>query len=195
MNKTISRTFLVICLLGLMAIAGCAYTDYATDSYKSIPAFYKVNDTLYRGGKPDIEGLQRLKNMGFKTIVSFQQESDDVNNERAMVHAFGMEFYNIPLTVQERPSDEAVLKFLDIVTNENNFPVFVHCASGRDRTGAMIAMYRVVVEAWTIKEAYQEAKALGFWPYHGEAELKAFIHQLKDKDIYFIKVGRKPMKP
>jgi protein tyrosine phosphatase (PTP) superfamily phosphohydrolase (DUF442 family) len=195
MIKGISRSFLYISLLGLMMITGCVHTDYAADSYKSIPAFYKVNDTLYRGGEPDIDGLQRLKNMGFKTVVSFQQDKDDVNNERAMVHAFGMDFYNIPLTAQQRPSDEAVLEFLDIVINENNFPIFVHCTSGRDTTAAMIAMYRVVVEAWTIKEAYQEAKALGFWPYHGEAELKAFIHQLKDKDIYFIKVGRKPMKP
>ena len=137
----------------------------------------------------------RLQNMNIKTIVSFQQDSDDVNNERAMVHAFGMEFYNIPMSAYERPTDEQVLEFLDIVTNKNNLPVFAHGASGRDITGAMIAMYRVVVESWTIKEAYQEAKSLGFWPYKGDAELKAFIHQLKDKDAYFIKVGRKPIGP
>jgi protein tyrosine/serine phosphatase len=179
----------------LIMLSGCAYANYATDQFKSIPAFYKVNNNLYRGGEPDMDGLNRLKNMNIKTIVSFQQESDEVATERAMVHAFGMEFYNIPLSVYERPTDEQVLEFLDIVTNQANFPVFVHCASGRDRTGSMIAMYRVVVDGWTIKEAYQEAKDLGFWPYKGDAELKAFIHQLKDKDIYFIKVGRQPIGP
>jgi protein tyrosine/serine phosphatase len=189
------KKLLILLLLSLIMISGCAYTDYATDRFKSIPAFYKVNDTLYRGGKPDMDGLTRLKNMGIKTIISLQQESDEVSNEEAMVHAFGMEFYNIPMTVDERPTDEQVLEFLDLTTNPNNFPIFVHCASGRDRTGAMIAMYRVVVESWTIKEAYEEAKSLGFWPYHGDAELKAFIHQLKDKDIYFIKVGRTPIGP
>jgi hypothetical protein len=48
-------------------------------------------------------------------------------------------------------------------------------------------MYKVIVSGSTIKQAYKEAKNLGFWPYYGEAELKNFIHQLKDKQIFFEK--------
>lgn len=189
------KKYVNVLLVFLFMICGCAHDNYAADHFKSIPSFYKVNKNLYRGGEPDMDGLTRLKNMGIKTIVSLGQSADDVNSEKAMAQAFGMDFYNIPMSVEETPTDEQVLLFLDIVINQNNFPVFVHCKNGRDKTGAMIAMYRVIVDAWTIKEAYQEAKALGFWPYHGDAELKAFIHQLKDKDIYFIKAGRMPIGP
>ena len=140
-----------------------------------------------------MDGLSRLKSMNIKSIINFQQDSDDVRNERIMAEAFGFNFYHIPLSVNERPADKQVLQFLDIVMTRGNLPVFVHCSDGRYLTGAIIAMYRVVVEAWTIKEAYQEAKALGFWPYRGETEMKFFIHQLKDKDAYFIKAGRQPI--
>lgn len=58
-------------------------------------------------------------------------------------------------------------------------PLFIHCEDGRDRTGTMVALYRVAAEGWTIKQAYTEARTIGYWPYHGdEAPLKAFMRQM-----------------
>ena len=187
MNK-MRKLFLLMLIIG---ISGCAYAGYIEDPFQDIPAFYKVNDGLYRGGRPDMNGLMRLSDMDIKTIVSFQAEDNSGKNEEIMAEAMGIRnFYRIPLSVEKAPTDSQVLRFLSIVTDKNKQPVFIHCESGRDRTGAMIALYRVVVEGWTIKEAYNEAKQLGFWPYHGNAELKKFLHQLKDKEIYFKAVGR-----
>lgn len=186
----------VLFLVVNLSILGCAHMGYFDDSYKQIPAFHKVNDNLYRGGRPNLSGLMELKDLNVKTIVNFQNDKDDIQSERRIVEGLRFDsFYSIPLDVHKAPTDKQVLEFLDIVTDENNFPIFVHGESGRNITAAMIAMYRVVVERWTIKEAYKEAKALGFWPYYADAELKRFIHQLKDKDIYFRKVGREPPLP
>jgi protein tyrosine/serine phosphatase len=120
-------------------------------------------------------------------VINLRGENKVLLEEKKRVKLLGMNFYNIAMSIYKYPDDEQVLKFLKIVLNPQNQPVFVHCESGRDRTGAIIAMYRVVVCGWSIKEAYREAKRFGFWPYRGEAVLKKFIHQLKDKKIYFQK--------
>jgi protein tyrosine/serine phosphatase len=183
--------FLIVILVMYLSL-GCAYLGYIRDPFKDIPNFHQVDKVLYRGGQPNENGLIELKKIGIKTIVCLRDENkDEVKAEIELASKLGVEFVSIPLSVYRMPTDEQVLRFLDIVTDESKQPVFIHCYSGRDRTGAMVAMYRVVVQGWTIKQAYKEAKNLGLWPYHGEGQLHKFIHQLKDKKIYFQKVGRK----
>ena len=174
--------------LSLFFICGCAYLGYLKDPFVDIPNFYQVDHAVYRGGQPNQDGLKKIKSLGIKTVISLRGENEESSQERELVKALGMNFYNLPMSVYKRPEDDQVIAFLEIVLNRDNQPVFVHCTSGRDRTGAIIAMYRVLVSGLTIKQAYKEAKRLGFWPYRGEAELKNFIHQLKDKRIYFEKV-------
>ncbi len=170
-----------------MIICGCAYVSYIKDPFVDIPNFYRVNDDLYRGGHPTEKGIKELKSLGVKTVLSLEENSDKLTEEKHIVLESGIDFYNIPLSIYKRPGDKQVIRFLEIVLNKDKQPVFIHCSNGRDRTGTMIAMYRVVVEGLSIKNAYKEAKQYGFWPYRGDAELKNFIHQLKDKIIYFKK--------
>jgi len=40
-------------------------------------------------------------------------------------------------------------------------PVFVHCKRGADRTGTVIALYRMVHDGWDSKRALSEAKSYG----------------------------------
>lgn len=177
----------IIAILILLFISGCAYLGYFRDPFVNIPNFYQVDKRLYRGGQPKPEGFQKLKSLGIKTVISLRGEDEKAGNEKETLKALGINFYNLPMSVYTRPKDEQIILFLETVLNKNNQPVFVHCDSGRDRTGTIVAMYRVVVSGLTIKQAYKEAKNMGFWPYRGEAELKNFIHQLKDKRIYFEK--------
>lgn len=176
-------------ILSVFFFSGCAYLGYIGDSFSDIPNFYQVDDLLFRGGQPNQIGIERLKSLGIKTIISLRGENEELQLEKERVENLGMNFHNLPMSIYKRPSDPQVLKFLEIILNRDNQPVFVHCESGRDRTGAMTALYRVVVCGWSIKKAYKEAKKFGFWPYRGKIpELKNFIHQLKDKKIYFEKV-------
>ena len=179
----------IILGFSLFFICGCAYLGYLKDPFVDIPNFYQVDDILYRGGQPSQEGLNKLVSLGIKTVISLRGANEEQLQEIKLVKVLGMNFYNLPMSIYERPSDDQVLTFLEIVLTKDNQPVFLHCTSGRDRTGAMVAMYRVLVSGLTIKQAYKEAKRLGFWPYRGEAELKNFIHQLKDKRIYFEKAA------
>ncbi len=173
------KLFLILFLL-----CGCVYLSYFRDPFLDIPNFHQVDDILYRGGQPNKEGIERLKSLGVKTVISLRGE-DKIIEEKRLVTSLGMRFFNIPLSVYKKPTDEQVFKFLKIVLDKDNQPVFLHCESGRDRVGAFVALYRVVVCGWTPKQAYKEAKKYGFWPYRGEEALKKFILQLKDKKEYF----------
>ena len=40
--------------------------------------------------------------------------------------------------------------------------LFVHCGGGHDRTGMMVAVYRIVIQEWTKEQAIAEMKDFGF---------------------------------
>lgn len=65
------------------------------------------------------------------------------------------------------PVDADVLTFLRIVTDKASQPVLVHCAQGSDRTGMMVAIYRIVVQGWSKDDALKEMVegGYGFHPF------------------------------
>lgn len=184
---------LLVCLkqrigMGLvvaLVVSGCGYAGYLRDPFTDIPTLAKVNEHLYRGGYPKPEGYQRLKALGIQTIVNLSDDAEGVARDEAAAQEYGFRLVHIPLSVYTWPEDEKVLVFLETVLSPEAQPVYVHCSRGRDCTGAMIAVYRVIVEGKGPKEAYAEALRYGFWPYRGEVVLKKYIHQLKDRAVLY----------
>ena len=60
------------------------------------------------------------------------------------------------------PTRKEIARFLEICDEPSLQPVFVHCKHGVDRTGAMIAIWRVAKENWSADKAYDEMRDLGF---------------------------------
>ncbi len=119
---------------------------------------HRVHDALYRGAQPADEGYVALQRMGIKTIINLRAEDGLVPAQAAPENE---------IRIRTRPwrlDDESVEAFLR-ATLEAEQPVFVHCAHGADRTGAMVAMYRIVVEGWSKADAVNEMTRGGF-EYH-----------------------------
>ena len=169
----------------LSLLSGCAYAGYLKDPFTDIPAFAQVTDRIYRGGYPKPEGYARLKALGVKTIINLSDDEKYAAQEKEIAKEQGCEVVSIPLGVYTWPEYAKVLKFLETVLSPKAQPGFVHCSNGRDRTGAMIAVYRTIVEGKGPKEGYKEALDHGFWPYRGEVVLKKYIHQLKDRKVLY----------
>jgi len=118
---------------------------------------YQVTTNLYRGAQPTSDGMKQLKALGVKIVVnlrSFHSDTDKV----AGTGLKSVRFETKPWHAEE----EDVVRFLKVVTDTNNLPVFVHCQRGADRTGLMCAMYRIVVCGWTKEQAIDEMKHGGF---------------------------------
>ena len=124
--------------------------------------FRKVNDWVYRGAQPTDEGFASLAKLGVKTVVDLRQIGEhSQTHEQAVVEADGMHYVSIPMKGMSTPSDEQVSRVIGLLNDTTAEPVFVHCQRGADRTGAVIACYRIGHDHWEAKTALAEARALG----------------------------------
>jgi len=152
--------YLIFVLAFSLGLAGCAAL-HPPSVTGDLPHFFKVNDTLYRGGQPTEQGFRLLTKREIKTVVSFRRHDEGEPWERAVVERLGMRWVNIPFHSATTPSDEQIQQFFDIVLDPANQPVFVHCYEGKNRTGMTVALYRMVHDGWPPEKALDEAHRLG----------------------------------
>jgi protein-tyrosine phosphatase len=129
---------------------------------KGVPNFGEVTPNLYRGGLLDTTGVKALKRIGIDVVID--THANDASEEKE-VKALGMKYVAIPWHCP-RPHDEVFAKFLKVVHDNKGKKLFVHCRLGDDRTGMMVASYRIAEEGWTADEAMTEMKSFGFSASH-----------------------------
>ncbi len=122
-----------------------------------VPNMHRVDDGLYRGARPTEAGLRELKAMGVRTVIDLAGFPD----ERKMAESAGLNYVPIPM-VYYRADERFLVEFLRTVDDERRGPFFVHCAQGSNRTGTMIAVYRVAVQGWDRRQAAMEMTCGGF---------------------------------
>ena len=138
-----------------------------------VPNFHQVNENVYRGGQPSADGWPSLAKLGVKTVIDLRRADEHSTEEEAKaVEAAGMKYVNVPMKGVVAPSEDQISKVLSLLLNSPD-PVFVHCKRGADRTGTIIACYRMTHDHWNNKQSLSEAKALGMaWTQVG---LKSYI--------------------
>jgi protein tyrosine/serine phosphatase len=125
---------------------------------KDLPNFGEVTTTLYRGGQPSKSGFRILAKMGINIVVDLRGSRD---SERKIVTKLGMEYVALPWHCSF-PRDKVFAQFLTLLRNNSGKKVFVHCRLGDDRTGMMIASYRMARQGWSAEKAEKEMEKFGF---------------------------------
>jgi protein tyrosine/serine phosphatase len=174
--KIMYRRFSILTLsLFLLWSAGHAQTVSAS---KDLPNLYKVNDKLFRGGQPTEAGIKQLKRLGIKTVIDLRNNDDRARKEEGWAKAAGLRFINIPLNNWFSPHNEDIKSILSQIDSKEDQPVFVHCKRGSDRTGTVVAVYRITHDGWDADRANEEAKQFGFgwW----EVWMKHYINDYYD---------------
>jgi len=141
------------------AFGGSVFAAPAT--VQGVGNFQKVDEHVYRGAQPTDEGFRNLSKLGIKTIIDLREFDDRSRAEQKSVTAAGMQYIGVPMKGMQRPSDASVYKVLSMLEDTSTGPVFVHCKRGADRTGNVIACYRVEHDHWTNDRALTEAKSMG----------------------------------
>jgi protein tyrosine/serine phosphatase len=147
-----------------------------------LPNLHRVNSSLYRSAQPSKEGFVFLGTQAslanadppIKTVISLRAFNDDAPLVPA---SSGLRLEQIRFKTWH-PEDEDVVKFLRIATTPALQPVLVHCQHGSDRTGTMVAIYRIAFEGWTKAQATDEMINGGFGFHPMWQNLLRYIEEL-----------------
>lgn len=151
----------------LIILSTTAFAQTET-TYAELPRFQQVNEKLYRSAQPRAGGLARLRELGFNTVLNLRGANEQTRAEETEARALGLNYFNIELPGWGRPQDARVARVLEIITTPENGRVLIHCKDGVDRTGMIVALYRLTYDHWTTQKALAEAERNGmrgtqFW--------------------------------
>ncbi len=159
-------TFRYFSLLLVIVFANFADAQEAFEN-KDLPNFSEVNAKLFRGAQPSEAGVRELAKLGVKTIIDLRGEDKLSEREAVWAKDSGIKFIGVSMNNLLRPKTSEVREVLDEINNSENQPVFIHCQRGADRTGTIVAAYRISHDNWTAKQAIDEAKKFdfGWWQF------------------------------
>ena len=180
MSKLLSKFIAAAVIYFSVACSSCGRSE-ATDA--ELPNFHQINEHLYRGAQPKAGGIEKLAQIGIKTIVDLRDD-EQARAEEEEARSAGLGYVNIPFSNLRRPTDEQIERVLAVINLPENQPVFVHCRRGADRTGTVSAVYRIEHDGWTSEQAIDEADSYGMRPW--QLGMKQFI-----RDYYQVRLAKR----
>jgi protein-tyrosine phosphatase len=114
---------------------------------------------LYRSGQLTAAQLKEAtRRYDIRTVVNLQMPGEELDAERALTKALGVDFVNLPMPGDGFGEEWQFREILKIIDIPERRPVLVHCARGTCRTGAAVAMYRFERDGWTIDDVAVEMR-------------------------------------
>lgn len=151
-----------------------------------LPNLYKVSDEVYRSAQPESGGFASAESLGIRTVLSVRLTSLDTI--LAESEPTSMTLVHIPL-VPIYFSNEDILGAMKAFERAEK-PILVHCLHGSDRTGLIVALYRIIYQNWSKEDAVREMtsdlfgfhSAFGNIPEYIESlDIESFKSQLFEK--------------
>lgn len=143
----------------------------------------RVTEKLFRGPRPS--DLRELIDRQFQQVIVTQSGDEDFLTDSLYEHQLRTKKADPSIYPQIDvayircsnifpPDAERVTRFLDTLSNGKR--TYLHCHSGVDRTGFLVATYRMVEQKWPYHEAYKEWVESGrhFWFDWWKKELKKY---------------------
>ena len=173
---------LLLFCLGLFTYQAEA-ADFATDTprpqwwaqplvLEGVPNLHRINEQLYRSAQPTAAGFQALESLGVRTVLNLRQYHDDDDEATGINMVLKHRWVNT-----SDFGDTEMLDALQTIATANS-PVLVHCWHGADRTGTVIALYRMVCQSWSREQALDELQH-GDYGYHAIFDnIPAYLQQV-----------------
>jgi protein tyrosine phosphatase (PTP) superfamily phosphohydrolase (DUF442 family) len=153
---------------------------------KNVANLWRVEPDLYRSARPESAGFQELEKLGVKAVLDVESPADE-----GAAKGTKLKLYHVPMNAFGL-RDESVLEAMRILSDPANRPLVIHCQHGADRTGAMMALYRVVVQGWTKQDAIREMNAGG---YHHSSWFSNLDRYVANADVDGMRKALKIAKP
>ena len=135
----------------------------------SVYNFGKVTDHIWRGAQPTAAGYHNLvERGGVRAFLNLRRGVDRDTADLNPLNEKNVQCYQVSLQEWNPRQDNlkrlalAVKTIRRLSENPQTRPVYVHCKGGRNRTGYVVATYRMVYQGWTADEAIREMRAYHF---------------------------------
>ena len=141
----------------------------------SLKNMFKVNRDVYRSKQPDEKDMAMLVAMGIRSVLNLRENHSDTDEAAGTE----LKLYRVPIET-DKVSDAEIIAALRILA-ECPKPVLVHCWHGSDRTGCVIAAYRIVFQGWSKADAITELEQGGYG-YHART-YPNITRYIRDMDV------------
>jgi tyrosine-protein phosphatase SIW14 len=130
---------------------------------------HKVDERLWRSGQPTVADVSQLSELGVVAILVLNGSHGEFVRQ---AQARRRTVYVYTITDEEAQGtvswDASILDRIDtLLCWPSQGPWFVHCTEGVDRTGIVVARYRVRKHGWSKQQAWDEWVSLGSHSYAG----------------------------
>lgn len=144
----------------------------------SIPNLYQLNDSIYRSAQPSRKSITYLSSTGIKSVLNLRT----IHSDEALLHSSIIKNYSVKMAANDF-TDAEIIQSLLVIKNSPK-PLLIHCRYGSDRTGVVIAMYRIIFENWTKERALAELEKGNYGFHRRFKNIPAYI---KNADLVYIK--------
>ncbi len=124
--------------------------------HENLNNFHQINTEVYRAAQPSKMGMLSLTDQGFKTVLNLRH----LKKDNALIEDDSLVLEHLSINTWTL-SHKEILKGVELLKSAQK-PILVHCLHGSDRTGAIIAAYRILEMNWTKEEAIAELKFGGY---------------------------------
>ncbi len=134
----------------------------ATSVVRVQPNFHIVAPGIWRSAKVNPESLTLMKTYGLKTIVNLRLDGETEPWEDTYAKKLGVQCFHFPLSTDKVVPSKTVDAVLSILSDPARQPVLVHCTGGRDRSGMIVAAYRIANTNWVFSDIFKEMMMYGY---------------------------------
>lgn len=177
-------SFFMISVVAIVII-GCRSTKYATEDRPSEWAerielrgfnnLFKIDEDLYRAEQPNTKDMLVLQQFGIKSILNLRL----IQNDNYEARKTFLKLNHVSVNTFKMSYNQ-VLESIRIIDSAEK-PILIHCLHGSDRTGVVVAVYRIVKQGWAKEEAIAEF-AQGGYGYH-ESWFPNLVLLIEDLDV------------
>lgn len=122
------------------------------------PNLHRVTPSLFRSARLTHNDVGQLQALGIKTVISLRSFHCD----HQALQGSGIDAVRVPVNTWSIGDRHVVQTMRAIRAAEQQGPVLLHCLHGADRTGLMVAMYRMLYQHWPRERALDELRNGGY---------------------------------